>query len=239
MPLTLAEARNTLDFKLKPWQTENEAFTDNDLDQAVAEAVEAYSRSRPVRQVVNLTVIADQQAYSFPTGALQVQPCFFTDAEMSLYTASVMESLLLLDSGYIRFFDPESPAVWYRTLINRRHMANFWLQEVQIDDYQQKIILFPTPSINATGKIIADYAHSLNEEGTGYDTIPEKDKRFIQNLAQAILLRLLADAYSLNSNDVGDRKNRGLNLADYLVKKADTLEAEFRSRFRMPVVERT
>jgi hypothetical protein len=234
MTLTLAEARNTLNFKLKSWQTENEAFQENDLDQALAEAVEAYSRSRPVRQIVNLSVTAGQAAYSFPSGALQVQPCFFTDEETAVYTGTITEIL----NGCI-YFDPESPAGWYRTLINRRHASQFWLQQVQVDDYQQKIILSPMPSTNTTGKIIVDYAHALNGGGSGYDTIPEKDKRFILNYAESVLLKLLARAYSLNSNDVGDRKNRGLGLAAYLEEQADKLQSEFRARFRMPIVERT
>jgi hypothetical protein len=238
MPLTLGEARNTLNFKLKPWQTENEAFQGSDLDQALAEAVETYSRSKPIRQIEDLAVIANQATYDFPTGALRVQPCFFTQEEVSVYANTLTDPPLLIDSRFIQF-DPESPAVWYRTLMNRRHAARFWLQSVEVDDIQQKIVLSPVPPANTTGKIVVDYFHVLNDDGNSYDTIPDADKRFILQYAEAILIRLLAKAYSLNSNDIGDRTNRGLNLAGYLDGIADKLESEFRGRFKMPVVDRT
>jgi hypothetical protein len=230
MPLSLTESRNALNFKLKPWQTEHEAFQTSDLDQAVAEAVVAYSRSKPLRQVENLTVIAGQAKYSFPTGALRVQPCFFTSEDSSLLSSA------LSAPGW---FDAESPASGYRALINQRYASGYSLQRVEVDEYQQKIILVPTPDGDTTGKIIVDYAHVLNIGGTGYDTILNVDKPFILNYAEGVLLKLLARAYSLNSNDVGDRKNRGLNLAGYLETQAEKLHAEFRKRFNLPVVERT
>lgn len=230
MPLLLTESRNALNFKLKPWQTEHEAFQASDLDQALAEAVVAYSRSKPLRQVENLAVVAGQATYSFPVGALRVQSCFFTSEDASLLSGALSDPA---------WFDPESPASGYRALINQRYASSFWLQQVEVDEYQQKIILVPTPDSNTTGKIIVDYAHVLNIGETGYDTILDVDKPFVLNYAEGILLKLLARAYSLNSNDVGDRKNRGLNLADYLETQAEKLHGEFRKRCNLPLAERT
>ena len=230
MPLLLTESRNALNFKLKPWQTEHEAFQASDLDQALAEAVVAYSRSKPLRQVENLAGVAGQATYSFPVGALRVQSCFFTSEDASLLSGALSDPA---------WFDPESPASGYRALINQRYASSFWLQQVEVDEYQQKIILVPTPDSNTTGKIIVDYAHVLNIGETGYDTILDVDKPFVLNYAEGILLKLLARAYSLNSNDVGDRKNRGLNLADYLETQAEKLHGEFRKRCNLPLAERT
>jgi hypothetical protein len=221
MPLTLIEARNTLNFKLKPWQMENAAFQVSELDQAVAEAVTAYSRVKPLRSIVDLIVVANQAVYSFPAGVLRVHPCFFTEDDLPIMPLDV------------------PPGVWYQAVIKQQHASRFFLKRVEVDEYRQKIILHPVPSKNITGKIIVDNAHVLNVENTAYESIPDMDKPFILNYAQAILLRLLADAYSLNSNDVGDRKNRGLNLADYLQSQAKKLQGEFNSRFKMPVAERT
>lgn len=230
MSLLLTESRNALNFKLKPWQTEHEAFQTSDLDQALAEAVVTYSRSKPLRQVENLAVIAGQATYSFPVGALRVHPCFFTLEESSLLPHSLFD---------YAWFDAESPASGYRAMINQRYASNSWLQLVEVDEYQQRIILVPTPDSNTTGKIIVDYAHVLNVGGTGYETILDVDKPFVLNYAEGILLKLLARAYSLNSNDIGDRKNRGLNLADYLETQAEKLHGEFRKRCNLPVAERT
>ena len=153
------------------------------LNRRIEAAVREYSRYNPLVVDTTLTTVADQAAYAFDDPVNGIRDVIYW-ANGTYYTVSdeIMDRLRLntpyaLVSQYT--IEDIKEAAHVRGLLGDWEWRNT----------SGELVLYPTPETSGETVYVTYYApHALDEEGEGYDTIPDADQDIIAALTIAELL---------------------------------------------------
>jgi hypothetical protein len=243
MSLSIASVLQAVNFDLKAHQgSTNKAFSDEEIQQCLARAIEEYSRNRPRKVLDDFDLIADQQSYSWPDAAIDISPVLFSaeDQTLPLYASVSLDN----DTQYnlyqhVALNSFESPASLTRFEIFQARFMDESLGKMMVDKNQKLLILFPIPSKTETVKLLYDSFHTLNDSGEAYDTVLEKDKASVILLTESYLLESLAQAHALQSDKAGIRDNRGLQRAEFYNQLAKEKRKSFQKKIIKPIADRS
>lgn len=153
------------------------------LNRRIAAAVREYSRYNPRVVDTTLTTVADQAAYTFDVPVNGIREVIYW-ANGTYYTVSdeIMDRLRL-DTPYalVSHYAIED----IKEAAHVRGLLGDW----EWRGTSGELILYPTPSVSGETVYVTYYApHALNDDGDGYDTIPDADQEIIVDLTLAELL---------------------------------------------------
>jgi hypothetical protein len=153
------------------------------LNRRIAAAVREYSRYNPRVVDTTLTTVADQAAYTFDVPVNGIREVIYW-ANGTYYTVSdeIMDRLRL-DTPYalVSHYAIED----IKEAAHVRGLLGDW----EWRGTSGELVLYPTPSVSGETVYVTYYApHALNDDGDGYDTIPDADQEIIVDLTLAELL---------------------------------------------------
>jgi hypothetical protein len=153
------------------------------LNRRIAAAVREYSRYNPRVVDTTLTTVADQAAYTFDVPVNGIREVIYW-ANGTYYTVSdeIMDRLRL-DTPYalVSHYAIED----IKEAAHVRGLLGDW----EWRGTSGELVLYPTPETTGDTVYVTYYApHALNDDGDGYDTIPDADQEIIVDLTLAELL---------------------------------------------------
>lgn len=153
------------------------------LNRRIAAAVREYSRYNPRVVDTTLTTVADQAAYTFDVPVNGIREVLYW-ANGTYYTVSqeIMDRLRL-DTPYalVSHYAIED----IKEAAHVRGLLGDW----EWRGASGELVLYPTPETTGETVYVTYYApHALNDDGDGYDTIPDADQEIIVALTIAELL---------------------------------------------------
>jgi len=156
------------------------------LDRLIAAAVRYYNRWNPLVSDTTLTTVSDQETYDCPDGCTGVVKCVWWPKGEPLYTYTGITAASDIPTRYRRILPTERMIDEINRDFERRSGQGYYEYRAN----QNQLILSPPPSIDGqTIYLIYRSPHMLNEEGTGYDTIPEEDLSLLRDLTLAEILQ--------------------------------------------------
>lgn len=241
--LVVADALAVINLHLKIYQNPvDPSFPEDEMKAALLEAIQEYSRFRPVRIITDLDLITNQDAYDWPAGAIDILPFLWseTDVIRPLFAGLTLETDLYYNNWFLCVLDIyASPANLNSLKYYRETYADYVLGQVLIDKVLKKIIILPTPNKDMIVKIPCDRFHALNTGGTAYETILDQDINIILSKTEAILLDILSIGVMATAGKVGDRDYKREVQANFLSGRAQKMHQSFNKYFGTCTATRT
>jgi hypothetical protein len=241
MALKLSDGVENLNDRLAFCQSgSTPAFTPEQLEKAIKNAVQEYSKHKRVNLLVDFNLIQNEETYDWPEEAASMEPFLFSNSTQSeIDYSGIPPAPVGYQTEFTHYF--ESPALVVRSETYIAKLKQNTLGRVEIDEINRKFTVYPRPIEAKTVKLLIFKAHELTGEGENetYETVLGKDVDRILDYAEAKLLRRLIKAYAVNEKKVGDRDYRGTKTAKELREEAEHLEENFRACVYYPAASRS
>jgi hypothetical protein len=156
------------------------------LERLIAAAVRYYNRWNPLVRDTTLTTVSGQETYACPDGCTGIVKCVWWPKGEPLYTYTGITAASDIPTKYRRILPTERMIDEINRDFERRSGQGYYEYRAN----QNELILSPPPSIDGqTIYLTYRSPHALNEDGTGYDTIPEEDLSLLRDLTLAEMLQ--------------------------------------------------
>jgi len=162
-----------------------ETMPSSRLNRLISRAVDYYNRYNPIITATEIDIVADQTIYDLPSDCLTVISCYWWPmGEMfaELRAGAEQAFMLYRPVRYHLISERIIEDINQEQYIGR--VVGYWEQR------NKTIYIAPEPTANDTDGLVLLYAakHSLNDDGDGYDYIPDEDLGLFTDLLVAEFL---------------------------------------------------